>query len=261
MQLNFYKYHGAGNDFVIIDGRADSSLLSEEQIMFLCDRRFGIGGDGLMILKSAANVDFEMLYFNSDGRPGSMCGNGGRCMMRFAADLNLISDKADFLAPDGMHEAYFMPNGWVSLKMNDVSFPIENEFGDFILDTGSPHYVSFRDEITSIDVFMEGRVIRNSTPFIEKGINVNFVKIENNGISIRTYERGVEEETLSCGTGITAAVIAAHFSSKVSSEINFVNVKASGGDLKVCFKKDLDKYVDVRLEGPAVKVFEGNIDL
>ena len=261
MQLKFFKYHGAGNDFVILDGRIDLPALSVEQVLFLCDRRFGIGGDGLMILKPTANADFEMLYFNSDGRPGSMCGNGGRCMMRFAADLNLISGKADFLAPDGMHEAFFLPNGWVSLKMNDVSFPAQNESGDFILDTGSPHYVSFREDIKSLNVFNDGRSIRNSKPFIDKGINVNFVCIENNALHIRTYERGVEEETLSCGTGITASVIATHFSGRVNADLNSVDVKAMGGDLKVCFKKDLEKYVDVRLEGPAVKVFEGYIDL
>jgi diaminopimelate epimerase len=261
MQLKFFKYHGAGNDFVILDGRVDLPSLSVEQVRFLCDRRFGIGGDGLMILKPTANADFEMLYFNSDGRPGSMCGNGGRCMMRFASDLNLISSKADFLAPDGLHEAYFLPNGWVSLKMNDVLFPSQNESGDFILDTGSPHYVSFRSDVKSLDVFNEGRAIRNSQPFKEKGINVNFVSVENNTLHIRTYERGVEEETLSCGTGITASVIAAHFSNKVNSDLQSVDVIAMGGELKVSFKKNSDKYVDVRLEGPAVKVFEGYIDL
>jgi diaminopimelate epimerase len=261
MQLKFFKYHGAGNDFVILDGRADLPELSVEQVRFLCDRRFGIGGDGLMVLKPAANADFEMLYFNSDGRPGSMCGNGGRCMMRFAADLNLISAKADFIAPDGLHEAFFLSNGWVSLKMNDVLFPSQNYSGDFILDTGSPHYVSFRSDVSSLDVFNEGRAIRNSQPFIDMGINVNFVTVENDLLHIRTYERGVEEETLSCGTGITASVIAAHYSGKVNVGLNCVEVKAMGGDLKVCFKKDSNKYVDVRLEGPAVKVFEGYIDL
>lgn len=261
MQLKFFKYHGAGNDFVILDGRVDLPTLSDEQVRFLCDRRFGIGGDGLMILKPSSNADFEMLYFNSDGLPGSMCGNGGRCMMRFAADLQLISDKADFIAPDGMHEAHFLPNGWVSLKMNDVAFPVKNDLEDFILDTGSPHYISFRNDILALDVFNEGRAIRNNSTYISKGINVNFVRAENDWLHIRTYERGVEEETLSCGTGITAAVIAAHFSGRVQEHLTTVNVKAQGGDLKVCFKKDLDKYFDVRLEGPAVKVFEGTINL
>ena len=177
MQLKFFKYHGAGNDFVILDGRTNLPLLSQEQIRFLCDRRFGIGGDGLMILQPTALADFEMLYFNSDGRPGSMCGNGGRCMVHFAAELNIISYKSTFIASDGMHEAFFLPNGWVSLKMNDVLLPVQNEAGDLILDTGSPHYVSFRNNLNLLDVFSEGRSIRNSSTFINNGINVNFVRM------------------------------------------------------------------------------------
>jgi diaminopimelate epimerase len=261
MELQFYKFEGTGNDFIIIDAWSSPVALDTNQINFICNRKFGVGADGLMILVPSENLDFEMLYFNSDGYPGSMCGNGGRCLVKFAFDKNYIKSKVNFLAPDGEHDAILIDEEIVSLGMRDVSFPIALENNDWFVNTGSPHFIRWVDDIQKVDVFTEGKAIRNSKYFIEQGTNVNFVLVKNNEIHIRTYERGVEDETLSCGTGVTAAVIAASFAGKISESKRDVKVFTQGGELSVQFEKGEDNYFNVRLNGPAKKVFEGVINL
>ncbi|MEY4777733.1 MAG: hypothetical protein RIS13_481, partial [Bacteroidota bacterium] len=204
MEIKFYKYQGTGNDFVILDNRdGEYSGMSEEQVQFLCDRKFGIGADGLMLLETIEGFDFRMKYFNADGKEGSMCGNGGRCLVQFAKDMGISCSHYHFLAVDGPHEAEIDSKGLIRLKMQDVN-AINLDGADKVLDTGSPHYIRFMDDLNHLDVFTEGRKIRYNNQYREKGINVNFVFRDNDGIRVRTYERGVENETLSCGTGVTA---------------------------------------------------------
>ena len=257
MKIHFYKYQGTGNDFVILDNRnGDYDALTNEQVAFLCDRRFGVGGDGLMLLQNHSSYDFQMKYYNSDGREGSMCGNGGRCLVKFANDIGIEKSHYKFLAVDGAHEARIGADGIVSLRMNDVTNVIQ-EGEQFILDTGSPHFVSLKKNVMELDVFNEGRAIRYSDQFKEKGINVNFIEQTNipGEIIVRTYERGVEDETYSCGTGVTAAAIVA--SNKEGA--NRVDVITKGGKLRVSFDKHGDVYSNIWLHGPAVRVFEGEI--
>lgn len=259
MNLSFYKYQGTGNDFIMIDGRVnDFSGLTQLQIEQLCNRRFGIGADGFIILCHKQGFDFEMKYFNADGRESSMCGNGGRCTVQFAYDLGIISDRYYFLAPDGPHEA-ILSRQIVKLKMSDVD-QIIDQSDSFELNTGSPHYVSFVSNVDGIDVFAEGRKIRNNDTYIEKGINVNFAQmLENGQLFVRTYERGVEDETFSCGTGVTAAAI----SSAGKNIGNFsVPILTKGGQLAVEFsKKQPDKAFDIWLSGPGAFVFKGEISI
>lgn len=258
----FHKYHGAGNDFILLDDRSNQlhEQFDQATIAHWCHRHFGIGADGMMFLRSHPDFDFEMVYYNSDGAPSSMCGNGGRCIVRFAADLGITAEEYHFLAVDGPHRAKLLENGWVSLEMLDVSdvqaFP-SNDI--FVLDTGSPHYITFRDDITGIDVFREGRAIRNSAPYREKGININFVSEAEDGLHIATYERGVEDETLACGTGVTAAAIAAIQRAGVPDGYFHVPVKAKGGELAVRGQLIDGRFTDLWLEGPAVRVFTGEL--
>lgn len=259
MNIQFYKYQGTGNDFVILDNRnGQYSDMTTAQIKFLCDRRFGIGGDGLMMLNLLKGYDFEMKYYNADGGESTMCGNGGRCLVKFAYDMGIHKTSYNFLAIDGPHEAFFGERGWVQLKMKDVD-KIKEYDGDAVLDTGSPHYVKIVNDVKKHDVFDEGKRIRNSREFREKGINVNFVEMEEDQIWVRTYERGVENETLSCGTGVTAsALICAH------NELGFnrVEVQTLGGHLAVEFDKyEENTFKDIWLCGPATYVFKGEIEL
>lgn len=259
MKIVFSKYQGTGNDFVIIDNRENKIELTTEQVHHLCDRRFGIGADGLMLLQSSPNYDFEMKYYNADGNEGSMCGNGGRCLVKFAYDSNIIKSKYKFIATDGEHEAEFGDRNWVHLKMKDVD-DVQHKHGDFVLNTGSPHFINVVDDIMSIDVVKEGREIRYNKEFKEKGINVNFVQqIENDVIMVRTYERGVEDETLSCGTGVTAsALVFAH------NDIGFnrIEVKTKGGYLAVEFNKVNDEtFNNIWLCGPATFVYKGEVEV
>ncbi len=206
MKIAFVKYQGTGNDFVMIDDREKTFPQAQKIIAKLCDRRFGIGADGLILLQNAEGFDFKMVYFNADGNPSTMCGNGGRCLVHFATSLGIIQHTAQFLAVDGPHEATISDNR-VSLKMADVS-KITFDGDDAVLDTGSPHYVRFVEDAMEVDVFTEGRKIRHGKAYDEEGINVNFVSLSRNGIAVTTFERGVENETLSCGTGVTAAALA-----------------------------------------------------
>lgn len=254
----FYKYQGTGNDFVIMDNRDGAISLTTDQVKHLCDRRFGIGADGLMLLNSRDGYDFEMIYYNADGRESTMCGNGGRCLTRFAYDRGIHRDLYKFLAVDGDHEAEINDEGWVRLKMQDVD-GISTHMGDAVLNTGSPHYVKAVYDIMQMDVFQEGKSIRNSQPFAEKGINVNFVESFDHHIMVRTFERGVEDETLSCGTGVTAAALVFAHNER---GFNSVQVKTRGGNLAVEFEKTGEQsFSDIWLCGPATFVFEGRIEL
>ena len=259
MELHFYKYQGTGNDFILLDGREKMPELSEKQIAAMCNRRFGIGGDGLMILRHYPGYDFEMKYYNADGREGSMCGNGGRCIVRFAYHLGIHRDNYHFLAPDGEHEADIDINGMVRLKMNDVN-AVKQHSGDFILNTGSPHYIKYVNDIREYDVPHEGYTIRNSAQFVREGINVNFVEtVNDHTIFVRTFERGVEAETWSCGTGVTAAALV---SAHNETGFNQIDVETLGGMLSVEYDRVSEgEYRNIWLIGPAEYVFEGHINL
>ncbi len=261
-QLKFSKYHGTGNDFILIDNREMDITLSGGQIAFLCDRHFGIGADGLMFLQPSDKGDFEMRYYNSDGGEGTMCGNGGRCMTAFARSLGLIDRQARFLAIDGEHESTVLSGSgneiFVSLKMQDID-GAEVKDGNYIINSGSPHFVKFVANIDEIDPYAEGKKIRWGKEFQPDGINVNFVEIKNDHIIVRTFERGVENITLSCGTGSIAASVATSLTT--GSATGKVEIKTLGGDLTVRFTRNGDIFTDIFLEGPAVKVFEGVINL
>ncbi len=260
MQINFHKYQGTGNDFIIIDNRLGLFSLTKEQVNFLCNRRFGIGADGLMLLELEPGADFKMVYYNSDGNQSSMCGNGGRCIMAFAKHLGMVENKAKFIAIDGLHEAAINEDNSVSLKMQDVR-DIESGDGFFYLNTGSPHYVKEVVGVQNYNVVGEGRNIRTSERFAEEGTNVNFIEKTENELFVRTYERGVEDETFSCGTGVTAAALVAALTG-TSTGKNSCLVKTLGGNLEVTFERVLERnFYNIWLKGPAVKVFEGQVSL
>ena len=254
MEFTFYKYQGTGNDFVIIDNRENFFAKEDTGLVAkICDRRFGVGADGLLLLENHPSADFMMVYYNSDGNLSSMCGNGGRCIVHFAKFLGFISEKTTFEAVDGMHEA-IIEKDWVSLKMNDVKKVNVFENSTF-LNTGSPHHIEMVSGLQNYDVFTNGRNIRNKI-YGKEGSNVNFVEQNDAAIfSVRTYERGVEDETLSCGTGVTAVAIAMYETGKTSE--NKVILKTQGGQLQVRFEKTDIGYKNVYLEGPATQVFKG----
>ena len=261
MNVPFVKYHGAGNDFIMIDETIHRFELTEAAIRFICDRHFGIGGDGLIRLRNSTEADFEMLYYNSDGKIGSMCGNGGRCTVAFANTLGLLIKATRFVASDGIHLAEIISTApfVVKLKMNDVE-KLERIGEDIFLNTGSPHFVQEVNDLVDMDVVSRGRSIRYNDRFALEGTNVNFIKIDNEDVHIRTYERGVEDETLSCGTGVVAAVIALIGTEKIKNN-SPVNVHSLGGDLKVYFTYSSGSFNEIYLEGPAEAVFEGSITI
>lgn len=256
MNLHFHKYQGTGNDFVIIENRENIIQLTTAQVKKLCDRRFGIGADGLMLLNSKEGYDFEMIYYNADGRESSMCGNGGRCLVKFAYHRGIHKSKYIFMAVDGEHEATVEDNGWVYLKMKNVQ-GIEKHYADAVLDTGSPHYIKSVNDLAHVNVPKMGKEIRYSDDYKKEGINVNFVEPNGKSIFVRTYERGVEDETLSCGTGVTAAALVyAHN----DNGFNRVEVKTMGGNLAVEFDKiGEDIFENIWLCGPADFVFKGEV--
>lgn len=258
MTLLFEKYQATGNDFILLDNRGGTfDNISEDNVASLCDRRFGIGGDGLMMLCSKKGYDFEMRYFNADGALGSMCGNGGRCITAFAKKCGIDVKEYRFLAYDGEHFSRF-DNENISLKMNPVS-QLVREGAASILDTGSPHYVLPVQDVARTDVFTKGREIRNSEAYRAKGINVNFVQqIDDHSIFVRTYERGVEDETYSCGTGVTAAAIASAGDEDRSYDFH---IRTRGGSLRVSFIRQGNQFTDIWLTGPAVHVFSGEITI
>lgn len=261
MNVHFYKYQGTGNDFVILDNRDGIySGITNEQVNELCHRRYGIGADGLMLLNTKEGYDFEMIYYNSDGKPGSMCGNGGRCLVKFANDIGIKKTLYKFIATDGEHEAEIdEEDGTISLKMQDVQ-NVDEERGDYILNTGSPHFVRIVNDVKDLDVVTEGRGIRYNNTYKAKGINVNFVTIKGDyEIDVRTYERGVEDETFSCGTGVTASALVCFHN---DNGFNNVSVHTKGGDLTVEYDRvDDDHYSNIWLCGPAKRVFEGDVTI
>lgn len=259
MKIHFYKYQGTGNDFILVDNRDERIKFSTEQIARLCHRRYGIGADGLMELKAAPGFDFKMVYYNADGKEGSMCGNGGRCLVKFAHYVGIHKSDYSFIATDGPHTASIELNGWVRLKMQDVK-SIEHHGHYELLNTGSPHFVKAIDDLEHFEVTTEGRAIRMSDKFVKEGVNVNFVEtINGSKIFVRTYERGVEDETYSCGTGVTAAALVNAHNDR---GFNHIDIRTLGGTLYVEFdRKDDDVFEDIWLAGPAEKVFDGFIEI
>ncbi len=260
MKIQFYKYQGTGNDFIIFDNRKNElPSLTTDQVSFLCHRRFGIGADGVIFLNPHTHYDFEMKYYNSDGNEGSMCGNGGRCLIKFAYDLGIVKTTYKFIAFDGEHEASVTEKGLVALKMTDVN-AIKEVGSDYILNTGSPHYIHMENSVKEMNVVKKGREIRYKPEFEKEGINVNFVELiqDSHKIKVRTYERGVEDETYSCGTGVTAAAIVCYHNDE---GFNQVQVETKGGKLSVEYDKEGNSFKNIWLIGPAEQVFQGTIDL
>lgn len=254
MSISFYKYQGTGNDFIMIDNRSGNFPKNNTKLVAqMCDRKFGIGADGLILLEEHKMADFTMVYYNADGNMSTMCGNGGRCIVQFAHGLGIVSTEANFEAVDGMHQALIYEES-VSLKMNSVENIAINDTYTF-LDTGSPHHVQLVENLKDFTVFNDGRAIRNDL-YGKVGANVNFVEqLESDIFSVRTYERGVEDETLSCGTGVTAVALAMHANGKTKS--NEVQLQTPGGLLNVTFRKVENGYNDIWLKGPAIEVFKG----
>jgi diaminopimelate epimerase len=266
VELRFAKYHGAGNDFILVDDRQEDILpqLDRERVAGLCHRHFGIGADGLMLLRPGdGEADFEMVYYNSDGRKSTLCGNGSRCIIRFAADLGIERDGYTFRAADGIH-AGRIAGDTICLGMHDIpTESIGRDGDDYLIDTGSPHYITFRDNLKELDVVRAGREIRNGPAYREAGINVNFVRVMGpNQIELLTYERGVENETLACGTGVTAAALAylTQFQSNKRGDFH-VDVRARGGELFVRGGRQEGGFTGIELWGPAERVFEGRLTL
>ena len=257
-KIDFFKYQGTGNDFIMIDDRTESfDLENHEMIARLCHRKFGIGADGLILIRNHKEDDFEMIHYNADGHLTSLCGNGSRCVVMFASQLGIVQSECRFMTVEGILEAR-IDGGLVHLKMPDV-MDVESHESHYFLNTGSPHHICFVEDIENHDVFHQGRTIRYGPPYNKEGANVNFVKqITGNRIFVRTYERGVEDETLSCGTGVTAAAIIQGIKGSTSP----IKVKTLGGDLEISFEKDSDKaFKNIYLIGPAIKVFGGSVTI
>ena len=256
MDIQFYKYQGTGNDFVMIDDRDNNFDRSNHKLVsILCDRKFGVGADGLILIRNHEQYDFEMIYFNADGHEGSMCGNGGRAIVRFAHDIGVIGDHTRFIAVDGEHLASVSVDT-ISLKMTDVD-DVEKASSFFFMDTGSPHYVEFlQKDLMKANVYDKGKKIRYNERFKDVGTNVNFVEqTSSTSLYVRTYERGVEDETLSCGTGVTACALASSYFGLKSPVV----IETLGGSLSVSFEKDVNGFRNIYLIGPAKKVFMGTI--
>ena len=259
MELQFDKYHGTGNDFVMIDNRSGAFPKSTKLIEKLCDRRFGIGGDGLILLEHDSATDFRMVYYNSDGNESSMCGNGGRCLVAFAKKLQIFDAETTFIAVDGLHNAKINSDETISLQMKNVdAIKVEQDY--VFMNTGSPHHVQMVNDIRNFNVKEAGAEIRYSDLYGNSGSNVNFVaQLNDDTFTVRTYERGVEDETLSCGTGVTAVAIAMFVTGKTKSKE--VNLNVEGGSLKVKFQGEKDNFTEVFLTGPAKFVFSGSIQI
>ncbi len=254
MLQKFHKYHGAGNDFVLLEiSESNHIQLTSEDIATICHRRFGIGADGLITIAPSKKYDFTMTYYNSDGKEGTMCGNGGRCAVQFAYDRGIIGKKTTFSAIDGLHEAIITDKQEVNIKMQPIEAIKETPFGLFT-DSGSPHLVIEVENLKELNVKQEGEKLRHDKYFAPGGVNVNFYNIRNNVIHLRTFERGVEEETLACGTGSIAAAVVAHHKKQINTTP--VKLQAQGGLLAVDFNFT-GQYKNIWLKGPAVKVFEG----
>jgi diaminopimelate epimerase len=260
MKISFSKYQGTGNDFIIIDNRLIHWEPTVQEVSLLCDRHFGIGADGLMLLYEKPGFDFGMIYFNSDGHESTMCGNGGRCMTAFAKSLGLVGSRALFWAADGGHEAEIPEKSPYNYRIKMKDTRVEKIYDDgFFVNTGSPHFVKFVEDAARADVITSGRVLRNDTRFAPDGTNVDFVEFHDDGLFVRSYERGVEAETLSCGTGVTASALTAAFVNQNNS--GFYNIKTPGGALKVSFVQTGGFFKEIWLEGPAEFVYQGEINV
>jgi len=260
LQIEFHKYHGAGNDFILIhDPLSAFPAEKHELVRHLCDRRFGIGADGLILIRKHPDLDFQMVYFNADGREGSMCGNGGRCAVAFAHRMHLCKETTTFQAADGTHLAKVIRPDHIQLKMQSVK-NIRIQPDHYELDTGSPHYVTFVENLDELDVFGIGQKIRLSNAFRAEGINVDFVEHREDMLFVRTYERGVENETLSCGTGVVASALCA--SLRDPGRKSEYHIRTRGGDLSVSFRMENENdFRNIILEGPAEFVFKGSIEI
>lgn len=254
--INFSKFHGAGNDFIMINATKNELLLSEELIFKMCDRRTGIGADGLIILSHSDNHDFRMKYYNCDGKESTFCGNGGRCIAAFAHRQGIIKNETTYEAVDGIHNAKILPTSHneykVELTMRDILSYELNE-NSLLIDTGSPHFVKKINNWQSLDVNREGAAIRYDKKISENGVNVDFLYNDNGKIRIRTYERGVENETLACGTGVTASAIAA----SLWFGGNDIDIYTQIAKLNVRFDMENNSFKNVVLSGPATHVFDG----
>lgn len=258
MKISFDKYQGCGNDFIIINNLSNTfPNTSNDLIKNLCDRNFGIGSDGLILINESKKEPFEMVYYNADGNLSSMCGNGGRCAIHFCYQKNIIKKKSNFLAFDGIHNGEIFDD-YIKISMQNVEgYELIND--DIFIDSGSPHLVKILKNISDIDILRTSRDIQKSEEFKSEGVNVNYVKfVDYETVQIRTYERGVEDETLSCGTGAVAAALS--FSILSNSDLEKVSVKTQGGDLFVEFKNDNNNFYDIYLSGKVKKVFSGEID-
>lgn len=262
MILHFHKYQGTGNDFIMVDQRKTKYLNHEDYttIERLCDRRFGIGADGLILLEEEHGYDFKMVYFNADGKQGSMCGNGGRCIIAFAHALGIFKAETNFIAVDGPHHGKIKSDHVVSLQMQDVHKVKRLGYDIFELNTGSPHYIAFCNNIPQ-NVVSEGQKIRYSDDYQKEGINVNFTKVsDKNKLEVATYERGVEDETYSCGTGVTAAALSYGLKNNLIGT-NSIQIKTKGGHLEIQYHHlGSEGFTNIWLSGPALKVFEGEIE-
>jgi diaminopimelate epimerase len=264
VKVHFYKYQATGNDFVLIDNRSGKYSFSNEEIVKICDRRFGVGADGLIFIEKHPTLDFDMVYFNSDGSQ-SLCGNGSRAAVHMAAELGLLETKTKFNAYDGAHDAELLEDGIVRLKMNDVEQVIKST-GEYFINTGSPHHLRFVSDVNSYPVVEEGKKIRYSEGYSPEGTNANFIQLlGKNKIAVRTYERGVEDETFSCGTGVTAAALASSLQGYTSP----ISVQVRGGELSVEFETINfgpsgslpSAFRNIFLIGPAKMVFQGDLEL
>ncbi|MEO0528155.1 MAG: diaminopimelate epimerase [Bacteroidota bacterium] len=256
MTITFYKYQGTGNDFIMIDNREESFPKNDTKLVAsLCDRRFGIGADGLILLENYTGLDFKMVYYNADGKPSSMCGNGGRCLVAFAKYLGIVENEATFVAIDGHHHAT-IDGDIVSLQMQDV-FEIKEKSKYSFLDTGSPHHVQLVNNLKDFNVATEGAKLRYGI-YGENGSNINFVEPRAEAFAVRTYERGVEGETMSCGTGVTAVALAMH--NQGNTQSNAVTIHTPGGKLTVTFDSHEKGYQNIHLIGAAKMVFKGEME-
>ena len=259
MKISFNKFNGAGNDFIIIDNRDNDIKVNSSLVSLLCNRNFGVGADGVIVIKNCKKSDFEILHFTPDGEIGSLCGNGSRCAVSFAHKNKIIENKTTFKAFDGFHNAEILNNNLIKMEMNIISDIIENEYGIWV-DTGSPHLVIRSDDTESLNVYNSAREIRYNDYYRDEGVNVNFVeKIDDEKFKIRTYERGVEDETLACGTGSTASAICMNYLNITNK--NKITMECKGGNLFVEFNSEEKEYSKIYITGPANFVFEGTIDL
>ena len=259
MELIFDKYHGLGNDFVIIDGRSlNFQQLNQNQIKKICNRNFGVGADGLILIKDHLKLDFEMIYYNSDGLLSSMCGNGARCSVAFAYEKNICSKETVFMAYDGPHKGFVLSDSNIKLSFNDISIIEKNDYG-LLINSGSPHLLIHNENLDKIDVKELGSSIRYSKKFLKEGVNINFIEhMFENKIKLRTYERGVEDETLSCGSGAVAAAVSVHYNKSIKGFYEIL-IETLGGSLKVNFNFEKKTYNKIYLSGKAQKVFSGKI--